>query len=219
MMKTGKLFVISGPSGAGKGTICRNLLSGAGIGGSGGPDLSVSVTTRKPRRGERDGVSYHFVTDEAFRSMIDCGNFLEYAEVFGRFYGTPRDSVIEKLREGRDVLLEIDVQGALQVKRNYPESILVFILPPSLEELRRRIEGRGSENAGQIAKRLGEATREIGAISVYDYAIVNNDIGKTVAELREIIGGRRARMTRGEAQEIVGRFNAEAERAIRGNRE
>jgi guanylate kinase len=209
-MKTGKLFVISGPSGAGKGTICRNLLSGAGDSESGGPELSVSVTTRTPRPGEKDSVSYYFVTDEEFRRMIDCGDFLEYAEVFGRFYGTPKSVVMRKLNEGRDVMLEIDVQGALQVKRNYPESILVFVLPPSISELKKRIEGRGSESAEQIAKRLGEATREIGAIGAYDYAIVNDDIDKTVAELKEIISGRHARMASEEAREIVERFNADA---------
>jgi guanylate kinase len=208
-MKTGKLFVISGPSGAGKGTICRSLLSGAGDGESGGPELSVSVTTRGPRPGEKDGVSYHFVADEEFRRMVDRGDFLEYAEVFDQFYGTPRRAVMKQLEEGRNVLLEIDVQGALQVKRNYPESVLVFVLPPSIGELKKRIVGRGTENAEQIAKRVSEATREIGAIGSYDYAVVNEDIGKTVAELKEIMGGRRARMTREEAREIVERFNAD----------
>jgi guanylate kinase len=179
-----------------------------GGGESGGTELSVSATTRSPRPGEKDGVSYHFVSDEEFRRMIDYDDFLEYAEVFGGFYGTPKHAVMGKLEEGRDVLLEIDVQGALQVKRNYPESILVFILPPTIGELQRRIEGRGSESAEQIEKRVSEATREIGAISAYDYYVVNEDIEKTVAELNEILSGRHPRMAPEEALEIIKRFNA-----------
>jgi guanylate kinase len=209
-MKTGRLFVISGPSGAGKGTICQRLLSGAGDGEAGDPELSISATTRAPRPGEKNGVSYHFVTDEEFRRMIDNDDFLEYAEVFDRFYGTPKRAVMRKLEEGHDVLLEIDVQGALQVKRNYPKSILVFILPPSIGELKKRIEGRGSESAEQIMKRLGEAAREIGTIDAYDYAIVNDDIDKTVAELKDVMSGRRTRMDQEEAREIIDRFRADA---------
>jgi guanylate kinase len=206
-MKKGRLFVISGPSGSGKGTICGELLSGAGVGG---PALSVSVTTRKPRPGEKDGVSYHFVTEDVFRALIDEGGFLEYAEVFGGFYGTPKSSVTETLDEGRDVLLEIDVQGAMQVKRNYPESILVFILPPSLGDLRKRIEGRGSESDAQIAQRVGEAAREVGAVVHYDYAVVNDDIGKAVAEIKDILEGRHAVLTKEEATGIAARFKADA---------
>jgi guanylate kinase len=186
------------------------LASGTGGGEANSPVLSVSATTRAPRPGEKDGVSYHFVTDEEFRGMIDRRDFLEYAEVFGCFYGTPRRTIVRTLEEGRDVLLEIDVQGALQVKRNYPESILVFVLPPSIRDLKKRIEGRGSESAAQIAKRVGEATREIAEIGAYDYAVVNDDIAKTVAEIKEIMGGRHARMADGEAREIIARFNADA---------
>ncbi|MDR2163776.1 MAG: guanylate kinase [Clostridiales Family XIII bacterium] len=209
-MKKGKLFVISGPSGVGKGTICRKILSGAVACGDGGPLLSVSVTTRRPRPGEEDGVSYRFVTEQEFRSIISHGGFLEYAEVFGELYGTPRDAVMETLERGRDVLLEIDVQGALQVKSGYPESILIFILPPSPGEQRRRIEGRGSEDAEQIAKRVGEAAREIGAIRAYDYAVVNDDVDRAVAELKEIMSGRRPGLTREDAEDIAARFGETA---------
>jgi guanylate kinase len=202
------LFVISGPSGVGKGTICRKLVSRAASGG--GPSLSVSMTTRKPRPREKDGVSYRFVMEDEFRAMIARGGFLEYAEVFGAFYGTPKDAVMKTLEEGRDVLLEIDVQGALQVKRNYPGSVLIFILPPSLDEQRRRIEGRGSESAEQIARRMDEAAREIGRIGDYDYAVTNDDVGRAVSDVRKIMAGRRARLTRGEADDIKRRFSGNA---------
>jgi guanylate kinase len=209
-MEKGRLFVISGPSGVGKGTICGGLLSGVGVCEPDGPVLSVSVTTRKPRRGEKDGVSYHFVTDEEFRSLIAEGGFLEYAEVFGQFYGTPRETVTETLDKGRDVLLEIDVQGAMQVKKNFPESILVFVLPPSLGDLKRRIKNRGSESETQTAKRLGEAAREIESIIHYDYAVVNDDINESIAEVREIIKGRQTGLTSKETEEIAARFKDEA---------
>jgi guanylate kinase len=211
-MKKGTLFVISGPSGVGKGALCAGLLSGAALDA---PVLSVSMTTRAPRPGEKDGESYYFVTEGEFRAMITEGGFLEYAEVFGGLYGTPKRPVMETLEAGRDVLLEIDVQGALQVKRNCPESVLIFILPPSLDEQRRRIEGRGAENAEQTAKRMEGAAREIGEIRSYDYAVVNDDLGRAVAELREIMAGRRARLTPGEADGIVRRFEKERGRAGR----
>jgi guanylate kinase len=173
-------------------------------------ELSVSMTTRAPRPDEKEGVSYRFTTEDAFRTKIKEDGFLEYAEVFGNLYGTPKDPVMEILRDGRDVLLEIDVQGALQVKENYPESLLVFILPPSLAELRKRIEGRGSENAAQIARRLSKAAGEIGAIGAYDYAVVNEDIGRAVKAVRAIMKGRYTRLAREEANEIADRFSKEA---------
>jgi guanylate kinase len=207
-MKEGKLFVISGPSGAGKGTICKGLFSGGEDPGA--PVLSISMTTRKPRPGEVDGVSYRFVTEDAFRSMISLGGFLEYAEVFGNLYGTPKEPVMRILAEGRDVLLEIDVQGALQVKRNCPDSILIFILPPSLGEQKRRIKGRGAESAEQVEERVGKAVREIEAVGSYDYAVVNDNIRNAIAEVKAIMAGRRARLTPEEAEDIAGRFSENA---------
>jgi guanylate kinase len=209
-MKKGRLFVISGPSGVGKGTVCRRLLSGSGRRNGNDIELSVSMTTRAPRPSEEEGVSYFFTTEDVFRAKIKEDGFLEYAEVFGNLYGTPKDPVMEILDGGRDVLLEIDVQGALQVKENYPESLLVFILPPSLAELRKRIEGRGSENAAQIAKRLNKAAGEIGAIGAYDYAVVNEDIGRAVKAVKAIMTGRYTRLVREEANEIADRFSKEA---------
>jgi guanylate kinase len=164
------------------------------------------MTTRPPRPREKDGVSYHFVSVDEFRRRIASGGFLEYAEVFGNYYGTPKEPVLRTLEEGRDVLLEIDVQGALQVKDNCPESLLVFILPPSMEELRRRIEGRGSESAEQIAGRLAEAAREIGRIGAYDYAVVNDDVGRAIREVRRILAGRHARLSKEDADRIVARY-------------
>jgi len=217
-MKKGRLFVISGPSGVGKGTVCKRLLSGGGSRNGKGIELSVSMTTRAPRPGEKEGVSYLFTTEDAFRAKIRESGFLEYAEVFGNLYGTPKDPVMLVLDKGNDVLLEIDVQGALQVKKNYPASLLVFILPPSLAELRKRIEGRGSENAEQIARRLNEAAREIGAIEAYDYAVVNESIGSAVNEVKEIMKGRHARLARAEATQIADCFSKEAKESEEASR-
>jgi guanylate kinase len=206
-MKKGSLFVISGPSGVGKGTVCKRLISKSGKQSGSGIELSVSMTTRQPRPGEVDGESYYFTTEDAFRAKIGEGGFLEYAEVFGNLYGTPKEPVMKRISKGMNVLLEIDVQGALQVKKNYPESLLVFILPPSLAELRKRITGRGSENAKQIAKRLNEAVGEIGFITEYDYAVVNDSLNRAVNEVEDIIEGRHVRLIGEEAAGIASRFS------------
>jgi guanylate kinase len=209
-MDEGKLFVISGPSGAGKGTICVGLMSDRRVTP---PALSVSMTTRPPRPGEVDGVSYRFVSEDEFRSLIEGGGFLEYAEVFGRLYGTPREAVLEELRAGRDVILEIDVQGAAQVRRNYPESVLIFVLPPSWDDLRRRITKRGAETPAQIAKRLDEAKRELEQLDNYDYVIVNDDVNRAITDMQDIIAGRSSGLTREQANEIAASLKADAARA------
>ena len=139
-MSKGKLFVISGPSGTGKGTICKELLSR-----SDSMRLSISMTTRGPREGEVHGVHYFFAERDEFISLINEGGFIEYADVYGNFYGTPKKQVEAWLDDGDDVLLEIDVQGAIQVKKNYPDSVLIFVLPPSIKVLRERLEGRGTD--------------------------------------------------------------------------
>ena len=182
-MSKGKLFIVSGPSGTGKGTICKALVEAD-------PNLhlSVSVTTRKPREGEVDGREYYFVQREEYMELLSGGGLLEHASVYGEtLYGTPKEAVLQRLDQGQDVILEIDVQGAFQVRQNYPESILIFILPPSLEELRERIKGRGTENEESMAARLGEAEREIALSDQYDYRIVNEDLGVAIDQVRQII--------------------------------
>ncbi len=186
--KKGRLYVISGPSGTGKGTVCGELLKEIGN------EFSVSMTTREPREGEVHGKDYYFVTREVFLESVEAGNFLEYATVFDNLYGTPKDMVMNRLERGRNVILDIDVQGGLQVKKAMPEAVLIFILPPSLEELRRRLEGRGTESAEKIEKRLGQALNEIKLIGEYDYYIVNENIDEAVTLAKSIMAAEAARV-------------------------
>lgn len=177
----GLLLVISGPSGAGKGTICKELIKRNDFW------LSVSATTRAPRDGEIDGQNYYFFKKEQFLDKIKDDDFLEYAEVYGNYYGTPKSNVIEKLEEGKDVILEIDIQGALRIKETYPEGVFIFILPPSMEELKNRIIKRGSETPESLMTRFKSAYKEINYVSKYNYAVVNDKLEEAVRKIESII--------------------------------
>ena len=185
----GELFIVSGPSGTGKGTICRRLLED-----SEGMELSISMTTRDPREGEVHGVNYYFVDKEEFQHHIDNDGFLEYAEVFGNFYGTPRKMVEERLEQGIDVVLEIDIQGAINVRKAYPEGIFIFILPPTLAELRNRLEKRGTDSQEVIERRLSMAMDEIRQMFEYDYFIVNDVLDDAVHKVKAIVTAEHARV-------------------------
>ena len=184
----GRLYVISGPSGTGKGTICKEILKEFGN------EFSVSMTTREPREGELHGREYFFVSHEEFTENISKNNFLEYATVFDNYYGTPKDIVLKKLDKGRNVILDIDVQGGLQVREAMPEAVLIFLLPPSLAELRRRLENRGTETPEKIEKRLSKAVDEIKFIGEYDYMVINNDLETAVDNVRSIMKAEASRI-------------------------
>ena len=180
------LLVVSGPSGAGKGTIVKELLAR-----DPGLWVSVSWTSRPAREGEIEGVHYHFVSRDEFLARRDAGGFLEWFEVHGDLKGTPRVPVREHLDAGADVLLEIDVQGALEVRRQFPEALLVFVLPPSREEQRRRLVGRGTDSPEAIERRLADAIAEEAKGVLFDATVVNDDVDAAVARVAGILGSRR----------------------------
>lgn len=188
--RVGNLFIVSGPSGAGKGTLVKAIMGLV-------PDawLSVSCTTRAPRPGEIEGVSYFFVSPERFDELIETEGLLEWAEVHGNRYGTPKAEVEARVRDGRQVILEIDPQGAFQVKRLVPEAVLVFIVAPSFDELRRRLEGRGSETPAQIETRMRTALHELELADLYDHVVENDDAQRATDELVRIIDTHARRST------------------------
>ncbi len=180
-MSKGILMVVSGPSGCGKGTVLAEIVKSDNI------FYSVSATTRSPRPGETDGINYYFLAKNGFEEMIADGGMLEYASYCGNYYGTPRKPVEDMLEKGCHVILEIEVQGAMKIKDKCPDAVFIFILPPSLKELRRRLEKRGTESAEVIEKRLGEAAGEIVHAYKYDYAVVNGELSEAVNDIKSII--------------------------------
>lgn len=184
-MNKGMLIVVSGPSGCGKGTILKEILKDDRF------YYSVSSTTRLPRDGEINGVHYNFLTKDEFEDLIKNNGMLEYASYCNNYYGSPRKQAMEKLNEGKDVILEIEVQGAMQVRKNFPDAVFIFILPPSVKELRRRLHKRGTEVEETINKRVSQAENEIKQAVNYDYVMVNGDLDEAVSELKAIINAER----------------------------
>lgn len=191
----GILFILSGPSGVGKGTVRQRLFEQETH-----LKYSVSATTRQKRPGEKEGIDYFYKTKEAFEKMIQEKKLLEYAKYVNNYYGTPREYVEEQLELGNDVFLEIEVQGALQVKKNFPEGVFIFLFPPSLEELKNRIVSRGTESSELVINRLKEAKKEIDMMSEYDYVVVNDDIDLTVSKVKSIIVSEHCKRERIEKQ-------------------
>ena len=187
----GSLIVLSGPSGAGKGTICNEVLNN-----NKNVWLSISCTSRKPRNGEIEGVNYYFLSKDEFESKIENNGFLEYAIYNDNYYGTPRDKIKEKLDQGIDVILEIEVQGALKVKELVKEAIFIFILPPSMEELKARLKNRGTETEEKILKRFKTAYNEINEINKYNYVVVNDKIDSAVSKINAILLAEKCRADR-----------------------
>lgn len=190
-MSKGILVVVSGFSGAGKGTVMKSLLENYD-----NYALSVSVTTRNPRPGEEDGREYFFRTKEEFETLIKEDALIEYAQYVENYYGTPRSYVEKKLNEGKDVILEIEIQGAMKIKEKIPEALLVFVTPPSVEELKKRLEGRGTETPEVIASRLRRAGEEAEGMEAYDYLLINDKLDLCVRELHAIIQCEHARTGR-----------------------
>lgn len=191
MAARGLLVIVTGPSAVGKGAICRALLERTP-----GVRFSVSMTTRPPRPGERDGVEYYFVSKEEFERQIATGGLMEWAEVYGNYYGTPRRQVEEALERGEDIILDIDVVGANSVKARYPDAVSVFVIPPTMAELHARIRKRGSESEEAVQRRLQEAPRWVENGLTYQYVLVNDDLDQAVAELQAILVAERCRTSR-----------------------
>lgn len=194
-MSRGTLFIVSAPSGAGKTSLVARLLEIRKT-----LTVSVSHTTRAPRPGEEDGRHYHFIDAETFLAMIEDGEFLEHARVFDNYYGTAEAAVREQLEAGLDVVLEIDWQGARQVRRRFPEAVSVFIAPPSIEALRERLSGRGQDAAEVVERRMAEARSELSHYPEYDYLVINDDFATALADLRAVVAAERLREPRQAAR-------------------
>ncbi|SRR5690606_1483982 len=194
--RKGILFVLSGPAGVGKGTVRKRLFETDGV----NLKYSVSATTRQMRPGEKEGVDYFYKTKEQFEQMIERGELLEYAKYVDNYYGTPKQYVLDQLAQGNDVFLEIEVQGAMQVKRNFPDGVFIFLTPPSLTELKNRIVNRGTETNDVIRERLNEARKEIEMMREYDYVVVNDDVDEAVKKVKSIIISEHCRRERFEKE-------------------
>lgn len=191
MDRRGILFIISAPSGTGKTTLCKQLATNL-------PGLwhSISYTTRKPRPGEEHGREYYFIGEQPFRDMIERNEFVEWAHVYGHLYGTPRKSLDEKIEQGFDVLLEIDVQGAMQVKKRFEDSVSIFILPPSMAALRARLQTRASDTAEEIQRRLNKVKEEVWSYREYAYIVRNEDLDRSLRDLESIFWSERLKTKR-----------------------
>ena len=196
MKQQGILAVVSGFSGAGKGTLMKALLEKYD-----NYALSISATTRKPREGEVHGREYFFLSVEEFEALIEKDQLIEHARYVSNYYGTPRSYVEEKMAEGKDVILEIEIQGALKVKEKFPETLLIFVVPPSAQELKKRLIGRGTETMEVIEQRLKRATEEAEAMDSYDYILVNDDLNKAVEDLHNLIQAQH--MQAGNNEELI----------------
>lgn len=191
MKNKGLLLVVSAPSGCGKGTILGEILKDDSF------YYSISATTRAPREGEQDGVNYHFITKEEFEQRIALGGMLEYAQYCGNYYGTPKKEVEQMREAGRDVILEIEVEGAMKVRVLCPDAVFLFIAPPSVEELRRRLNKRGTEAAEVIEERVSQAARELSYADRYDYIIVNGELEKAIQDFRTVVRAEKLRTKNG----------------------
>lgn len=204
MAKQGILIVLSGPSGAGKGTICQELLRSY-------PELnySISATTRPARVGEQNGINYWFISRPDFQKMIENDQLLEWAEVYGNFYGTPCHHIAELLNSGKDVVLEIDTQGATQIKKKFPQGVCIYIAPPSLDELAKRIHKRGTDSLENIKTRLNSASGELKYVHNYDYVVVNDEVQTAMKKIAAIIIAEKCKVVRNLSTIESILFNAE----------
>ena len=191
MERRGLLFIVSAPSGTGKTTLCKQIVASV-------PNVwhSISCTTRRPRPGEEDGRDYYFIDDATFQGMIDRQEFVEWARVYGHCYGTPRKAIDERLDHGTDVLLEIDAQGAAQIKKKYDDAVLIYILPPSLKALRARLQTRAGDSAAEIKRRLQKAREEVWSYREYSYIVRNDDLKQCLKELESIFWAERIKTKR-----------------------
>ena len=211
MRRKGIIIVVSGFSGAGKGTLMKKLTEVYDT-----YALSVSMTTRAPRPGEQEGRDYFYVSREEFERRIGQDGFVEHAEYCGNYYGTPRDYVESQLEAGRDVILEIEIQGALEIKKKFPTALLLFVMPPSAAELKRRLTGRGTETEEVIERRLRRAVEEAQGIEQYEYIIVNDDLDTCVKEMHSLIQG--AHDTPLRNKEFIGEIRSQLEELTKGEK-